>query len=145
MAASRSGDRVQVAVDAMTGNIIAVNPRFAMRPFGPPQYGPPPGAQFDGGVPPVPPYGMPNPRIARVPGDRPPVTSRDPSNARGANTPGRTPMPRPRPENLPSEATNAAPTPTTPPATPTPAAPTSGKPTPAKPASPTVPVAPLEL
>jgi hypothetical protein len=145
MATSRSGDRVRVVVDAMSGDIITVNPRFAMRPNGPPPYGPHdgPGARFGGGVPPVPPYGTPNPPVARVPGDRPPVTSRDPSNARGANTPGRTPVPRPRPENLPSESTSAAPTPTTPPTTPAPA---SGKPTPAKPTpSPTVPVAPLEL
>lgn len=156
IAAARSGGQVQVVVNAMTGDVIATNSRLAMRPYGAPNGGPPPdgavppygppGARFDGGIRPVPPNGLRNPRTATAPADRPPAIPRTSINPRSADapparvTPRGTPMPRRRPEGFPNDSTAAAPAASIP----TPEAPAQ-QPAPAQPAPSTmVPVAPLE-
>jgi hypothetical protein len=171
VAANRSGGQMRVVVDAVTGDIMTVNPMVAMRPYGAQPYYPggaplnePPGAyggdpRFDGGVPPVPPRDLPSARMMPAPGFAPPAPPREAPNARVATAPAhaspaappppaRTPMPRPRP-NV-AAASEPAPTVTgTVPAPATSKAPAAPVPTPTAPAiinpsTQMVPVAPLE-
>lgn len=110
IAAGRAGEQLRVVVDAYAGDIIRVTPVVAMRPYGGPVaaypydprlrgalvqreikdplpggYGP--NARFDAGVPPVPPRGVPNARLANAP------TAITPPAAK----PQQAPLPRPRP------------------------------------------------
>jgi hypothetical protein len=136
VAANRSGGQMRVVIDAMSGDIMTVNPMVAMRSYGAqplyPYVAPPldgqhgsygPGPRFDGGVPPVPPRDVPHPRIATAPmvAPAPAVAppARDLPDARiataptvappaASTAPARTPLPRPRPNVAANDAPAAS-------------------------------------
>jgi len=141
-AAGRGGSQVRVVVDAYEGDILRVSPLYAAgRDEGPRiTYGR--DSRFDGGVPPVPPRSVPNPRLSSAPPSVAPAPDAKPQQA---------PLPRRRP----SVATAAPPAEPAAPAAPAaavtpvpaqaaPATSPAEEPAP-KPQTPTmVPVAPLD-
>jgi hypothetical protein len=142
IAASRGGNPVRVVVDAYEGDILRVSPANGVgRDEGPRiTYGR--DSRFDGGVPPVPPRGVPGPHLANVPPAAVPPEAK----------PEHAPLPRPRPSvaaAAPVADPVVPPAASAPAAVPTPPAEAAPATPPAeaapKPQAPTlVPVAPLD-